>query len=57
MLVAERLIREHHVAAIPGSAFGLRDGCHLRISYGALTLENASEGVGRLARGLRAMIG
>jgi len=57
MVTAERLIREHRVAAIPGSAFGLHDGCYLRISYGALTLENASEGVGRLARGLRAIIG
>jgi aspartate/methionine/tyrosine aminotransferase len=56
MAVAERLIREFKVAAIPGNAFGLRDGCYLRISYGALTSENAAEGVGRLARGLRSII-
>jgi aspartate/methionine/tyrosine aminotransferase len=56
MVVAERLVREFKVASIPGNAFGLRDGCYLRISYGALTLENAAEGVGRLARGLRSIV-
>jgi aspartate/methionine/tyrosine aminotransferase len=55
--VAERLIREHRVAAIPGSAFGLEQGCHLRVAYGALQKETAAEGIGRLARGLRAIAG
>jgi aspartate/methionine/tyrosine aminotransferase len=53
--IAERLIREHRVAAIPGTAFGLDRGCHLRIAYGALEKETAAEGLGRLARGLRAL--
>ena len=55
LTVAERLIREHSVAVIPGSAFGLEHGCHLRVAYGALQPESAAEGVGRLVHGLRAM--
>ncbi len=55
LAVAERLIREHGVAVIPGSAFGLERGCHLRVAYGALAEATAAEGVGRLARGLRAI--
>lgn len=54
--IAERLIREHGVAVIPGSAFGLARGCHLRVAYGALRKETAAEGLGRLARGLRALV-
>ena len=53
--VAERLIREHGVAVIPGNAFGLEHGCYLRVAYGALQPETAAEGVGRLVRGLRAL--
>ncbi len=53
MRLVESLIREHRVAAIPGDAFGYADGCALRISYGALTPENAREGMGRLTTGLR----
>ena len=55
--LAEKLIREHRVAVIPGSAFGLEHGCHLRVAYGALQKETAQEGVGRLAHGLRALVG
>ncbi len=54
--LAERLIREHGVAVIPGSAFGLEHGCHLRVAYGALAPDTAAEGVGRLVRGLRALV-
>ena len=53
--VAEWLIREHRVAVIPGNAFGLTTGCHLRVAYGALQKETAAEGVGRLVSGLRAL--
>ncbi|MDP3073119.1 MAG: pyridoxal phosphate-dependent aminotransferase [Opitutaceae bacterium] len=53
--IAERLIREHRIAAIPGSAFGLDQGCHLRVAYGALQSDNAAEGIARLSRGLRAL--
>jgi aspartate/methionine/tyrosine aminotransferase len=55
--LAERLIREHGVAVIPGNAFGLEQGCHLRVAYGALPPAAASEGIGRLVRGLRALVG
>lgn len=53
--VAERLVREHGVAVIPGSTFGLSGGCYLRLSYGALDRDTVVEGIGRLARGLRAL--
>lgn len=55
LAAAERLIREHGVAVIPGSAFGLVEGCHLRIAYGALAEDTAAEGLGRLVRGLPAL--
>ena len=56
MTLAERLIREHGVAAIPGTAFGLDQGCTLRIAYGALQPETAAEGMRRLTGGLRAIL-
>lgn len=56
MTVVERLIREHHVAAIPGSVFGMSDGCYLRVSYGALKKETVVEGLGRLVAGLQAIL-
>jgi aspartate/methionine/tyrosine aminotransferase len=55
MQLVETLIREHGVAAIPGDAFGHTAGCAIRISYGALTPENAREGMRRLTSGLRAI--
>ena len=55
--LAERLIREHQVAVIPGTAFGMTDGCYLRVAYGALQKETVAEGIGRLVRGLRAICG
>lgn len=53
----ERLVREHGVAAIPGSAFGMEDGCYLRVAYGALRKETVAEGAGRLVKGLKAILG
>jgi aspartate/methionine/tyrosine aminotransferase len=55
--LAERLIREHKVATIPGSAFGMTDGCYLRVAYGALQKDTVAEGIGRLVSGLRATLG
>jgi aspartate/methionine/tyrosine aminotransferase len=55
--LTERLIREHGVAVIPGTAFGIHRGCHLRIAYGALRKETASEGIGRLVCGLKKILG
>ncbi|CAI8972702.1 aromatic aminotransferase [Methylocaldum szegediense] len=57
MKVAQRLIQEHKVAVIPGTAFGLDEGCYLRVAYGALEPETAAEGTRRLVSGLRAITG
>ncbi|HBO70295.1 MAG TPA: pyridoxal phosphate-dependent aminotransferase [Deltaproteobacteria bacterium] len=54
--VAERLVREHRVAVIPGETFGIGDGCCLRISYGSLDEETAVEGIDRLLRGLDSIL-
>ena len=56
MTLTERLIQEHRVAVIPSTAFGVTDGCLLRISYGALSEEVAGEAVGRLSRGLQEIL-
>lgn len=57
MALVERLVREHRVAAIPGSTFGVTSECTLRVSYGALTCETVAEGLGCLVRGIRAVVG
>jgi aspartate/methionine/tyrosine aminotransferase len=57
MQLAERLVREHRVAAIPGSAFGLADGCSLRVAYGALQRDTVAEGLDRMIGGLRSILG
>ena len=56
MMLVERLIREHKVAVIPGTTFGMTDGCTLRIAYGALRPDTAAEGIGRLVTGLRQVL-
>jgi aspartate/methionine/tyrosine aminotransferase len=55
MTLTERLIREHRVAVIPGSAFADAAPCSVRISFGALDADSIHEGVGRLVAGLRAL--
>jgi aspartate/methionine/tyrosine aminotransferase len=57
MQLVERLIREHRVAVIPGTTFGLDRGCYLRVAYGALQRETAVEGIGRLIEGLKKILG
>ncbi len=54
--LVQRLVREHQVAVIPGSAFGLSDATYLRVSYGALQPEAVTTGIGRLVKGLRALL-
>ena len=54
--LVERLIREYRVAVIPGTTFGMDDGCYLRVAYGALQKETAQEGIERLVRGLQGII-
>jgi len=56
IVVAERLVREHKVAVIPGETFGAASGCWIRIAYGSLREETAVEGVDRLVSGLRAIV-
>jgi aspartate/methionine/tyrosine aminotransferase len=57
LTLAERLIREHGVAVIPGVAFGLAESCYLRVAYGALEPATAEAGIRRLTAGLRALAG
>ena len=47
----ERLIREHRVALVSGSSFGL-EGCCLRLSYGMLGQADLAEALRRLVGGL-----
>jgi aspartate/methionine/tyrosine aminotransferase len=54
--IAERLIREHRVAVVPGHAFGATNGCYFRIAYGALQKATVAEGMGRLVEGLRQIL-
>lgn len=56
MEIVARLIREFHIAAMPGSAFGMEKGCYLRISYGALDEATLEEGMHRLTCGLNAIL-
>lgn len=56
MEVVERLIREHGVAVIPGTTFGMTDGCYLRVAYAALRKDTVAEGVGRLVVGLKTIV-
>src|SRR6185295_19354147 len=56
MTMAERLIREHGVAVIPGTAFGITEGCYFRVAYGALQKATVAEGIGRLVGGLRSLL-
>ncbi|HEY9710647.1 MAG TPA: aminotransferase class I/II-fold pyridoxal phosphate-dependent enzyme, partial [Oculatellaceae cyanobacterium] len=55
--LAERLIREHRVAVMPGTTFGMNDECYLRVAYGALQKETVAEGIERLVQGLQRILG
>jgi aspartate/methionine/tyrosine aminotransferase len=57
LTLAERLVREHKVAVIPGSAFGEERWCSIRVSYGALDPATVSIGLQRLVTGLCALAG
>ncbi|MHC5675741.1 pyridoxal phosphate-dependent aminotransferase [Nostoc sp.] len=54
--LVKRLIQEHKVAVIPGTTFGMDDGCYLRVAYGALQKETAKEGIQRLVQGLQNIV-
>ena len=56
MELVERLISEYGVAVMPGTTFGMHQGCYLRISYGALERDTVAQGMGRLVKGLNALV-
>ena len=53
--LVERLIRKHRIAVVPGTAFGMDDGCYLRVGYGAVDARTMEEGMERLAAGISAL--
>lgn len=57
MALVERLVREYKVAVIPGTTFGLTDGCFLRVAYGALEKHTVEDGMERLVGGLTDIVG
>lgn len=56
LALVDRLIRRYRVAVIPGSAFGITQGCYLRIAYGALDPKSVEEGMNRLVNGIQELI-
>ncbi len=50
--LVKSLIYDFKVAAIPGCAFGLLDGCYLRVSYGMLDEQRADLALERLVNGI-----
>lgn len=57
MELVRMLIQRYSVAVIPGSAFGLRGGCYLRVAFAALERTEAEEGIDRLVRGIADLTG
>ena len=53
--LVKTLITEFNVGVLPGSTFGVTDGCYLRIAYGALRKETAQVAIERLVKGLKAL--
>jgi aspartate/methionine/tyrosine aminotransferase len=56
MELVERLVRDHGVAVIPGTTFGIERSCTLRVAYGALQRATIAEGIGRLVKGLKQIV-
>ena len=54
--LVEKLIREYQVAVIPGTTFGMDDGCYLRVAYGALQKDTVVSGIERLVKGLQTIL-
>lgn len=54
--LVKKLICEHQVAVIPGTTFGMENGCYLRVAYGALQKQTVKEGIERLVKGLREIV-
>ena len=56
MPLAEHLIKKYKIAVLPGEAFGMTEGTHLRLAYTSLPVEQIQEGVRRLAAALREIL-
>ncbi|HAC65841.1 MAG TPA: aspartate aminotransferase [Cyanothece sp. UBA12306] len=54
--LVEQLIKNYQVAVLPGTTFGMTEGCYLRIAYGSLQQSTAIEGIERLKRGLKEIL-
>lgn len=54
--LVKKLITDFKIAVIPGSAFGLTEGCYLRISYGMLDQTSCETGIQRLLTGLKSIL-
>jgi aspartate/methionine/tyrosine aminotransferase len=54
--LVKRLIQEHQIAVIPGTTFGMKDRCYLRVAYGALQKDTAKAGIERLVKGLHRIV-
>ncbi|MFK8067558.1 MAG: pyridoxal phosphate-dependent aminotransferase [Gammaproteobacteria bacterium] len=52
MTLVKKLIEKYKVAVLPGDAFGMKQGCYLRVSFGALQSETVIDGIRRLTKGL-----
>ncbi|MEL6494146.1 MAG: pyridoxal phosphate-dependent aminotransferase [Cyanobacteria bacterium J06623_7] len=50
--LVRQLIEQYKVAVIPGSTFGMNEGCYLRVAYGSLQQDTAQQGIDRLITGL-----
>lgn len=54
--LTRNLIERFRVATIPGSAFGIDQGCYLRLSYGALSDTDTANGLERLKKGMNSLL-
>jgi aspartate/methionine/tyrosine aminotransferase len=54
--LVKQLVEQEQVAAVPGSTFGMKDGCYLRIAYGSLQLSTAKAGIERLIKGINRVV-
>ncbi|MCE2696927.1 MAG: pyridoxal phosphate-dependent aminotransferase [Nostocales cyanobacterium LE14-WE4] len=54
--LVKNLIQEYKIAVIPGTTFGMEDGCYLRVAYGALPADTAKAGIERLVKGLQTIV-
>ncbi len=54
--LVREVIAQYGVATLPGSAFGIKDACVLRISFGGLAEDGVVAGMKRLNKGLSQLV-